>query len=59
VVIPIPGASRAESVVDSVAAATFELSADELALLDGPSEPPRPSDDRRPTEPHRGERHVP
>ncbi|NKR70923.1 aldo/keto reductase [Rhodococcus hoagii] len=59
VVIPIPGASRPESVVDSVAAATFELSADELALLDGPSEPPRPSDDRRPTEPHRGERHVP
>jgi aryl-alcohol dehydrogenase-like predicted oxidoreductase len=32
-VIPIPGASRPESVVDSVAAATLQLSPDELAAL--------------------------
>ena len=34
VVIPIPGASRPESIVDSVAAADLELSAEELASLD-------------------------
>lgn len=34
VVIPIPGASRPESVADSFAAATLALTADELALLD-------------------------
>ncbi|MBP2474386.1 aryl-alcohol dehydrogenase-like predicted oxidoreductase [Crossiella equi] len=34
VVIPIPGASRTGSVLDSVAAADLELSADELAHLD-------------------------
>ncbi|WFR72351.1 aldo/keto reductase [Prescottella defluvii] len=33
VVIPIPGASRPESVIDSVAAATLDLTSDELALL--------------------------
>ncbi|WP_430331733.1 aldo/keto reductase [Rhodococcus sp. ACT016] len=33
VVIPIPGASRPESVIDSVAAATLHLTVDELALL--------------------------
>lgn len=36
-VIPIPGASRPESVIDSVAAATLDLTADELALLDASS----------------------
>ncbi|GAA2267158.1 aldo/keto reductase [Nonomuraea roseoviolacea subsp. roseoviolacea] len=35
VVIPIPGASRPESVLDSVAAADLVLTAEELALLDG------------------------
>jgi aryl-alcohol dehydrogenase-like predicted oxidoreductase len=34
VVIPIPGAKRPESVVDSAAAAELELTSDELALLD-------------------------
>ena len=34
VVIPIPGASRPESIVDSAAAATLRLSADDLAQLD-------------------------
>jgi aryl-alcohol dehydrogenase-like predicted oxidoreductase len=34
VVIPIPGASRVESVTDSVAAADLELDPDDLALLD-------------------------
>ena len=34
VVIPIPGARRVESILDSVAAAELELSADELARLD-------------------------
>jgi aryl-alcohol dehydrogenase-like predicted oxidoreductase len=34
VVIPIPGARRPESIVDSAAAATLRLSADELARLD-------------------------
>ena len=33
--IPIPGASRSESVLDSVAAATISLSAAELELLEG------------------------
>lgn len=33
VVIPIPGASRPESVIDSAAATTLELTDDELALL--------------------------
>lgn len=37
VVIPIPGASRPESVIDSVAAATFDLTADELTLLNASS----------------------
>ena len=32
-VIPIPGASRPESVLDSVAAASLDLTADELNLL--------------------------
>lgn len=32
-VIPIPGATRAETILDSVKAADLELSADELALL--------------------------
>ncbi|MCL2534841.1 MAG: aldo/keto reductase, partial [Nocardiaceae bacterium] len=59
VVIPIPGASRPESVIDSVAAATFDLTTDELALLDAPSEPHRPSDDPRPSGPDRGERRFP
>ena len=35
VVIPIPGASRPESIVDSVQAAELELSPEELARLDG------------------------
>ncbi|TIC84897.1 aldo/keto reductase [Nocardioides sp. GY 10113] len=35
VVIPIPGAKRASSVTDSAAAAALDLTADELALLDG------------------------
>ena len=35
VVIPIPGASRPESIRDSVQAAELELTAEELALLDG------------------------
>lgn len=35
VVIPIPGASRPESIQDSVAAADLELSGEELARLDG------------------------
>jgi aryl-alcohol dehydrogenase-like predicted oxidoreductase len=34
-VIPIPGAKRAESIRDSAAAADLELTADELARLDG------------------------
>jgi aryl-alcohol dehydrogenase-like predicted oxidoreductase len=34
VVIPIPGARRAESIVDSAAAAELELTPEELALLD-------------------------
>jgi aryl-alcohol dehydrogenase-like predicted oxidoreductase len=34
VVIPIPGASRVESVTDSVAAADLELDAEDMALLD-------------------------
>ena len=34
VVIPIPGASRPESVTDSARAADLVLSADELAQLD-------------------------
>lgn len=34
VVIPIPGASRPESVLDSLAAATLELTVDELTYLD-------------------------
>lgn len=34
VVIPIPGASRPESITDSAAAADLELTADELARLD-------------------------
>ena len=32
-VIPIPGASRPESILDSVAAAELELSGDELAAI--------------------------
>ncbi|WP_280436336.1 aldo/keto reductase [Nocardia carnea] len=36
VVIPIPGASRPESILDSVAAASLTLTADELSLLDAP-----------------------
>lgn len=35
VIIPIPGASRPESVLDSAAAASLHLSADEIAALDG------------------------
>jgi aryl-alcohol dehydrogenase-like predicted oxidoreductase len=35
VVIPIPGASRPESILDSVQAAELELSPEELARLDG------------------------
>jgi aryl-alcohol dehydrogenase-like predicted oxidoreductase len=35
VVIPIPGASRPESVLDSVAAVELELTTEELARLDG------------------------
>ena len=35
VVIPIPGASRPESIEDSVQAAALELSADELAAIGG------------------------
>ncbi|NKY31596.1 aldo/keto reductase [Nocardia speluncae] len=38
VVIPIPGASRPESVLDSVAAAALTLTAEELTLLDTPAE---------------------
>jgi aryl-alcohol dehydrogenase-like predicted oxidoreductase len=34
VVVPIPGARRVESILDSVAAAELELTADELASLD-------------------------
>ncbi len=34
VVVPIPGASRPESVRDSVAAADLTLTADEIAALD-------------------------
>ena len=34
VVIPIPGASRPETIRDSAAAADLELTADELAALD-------------------------
>ncbi len=34
VVVPIPGASRPESVQDSVRAADLELSAEEIAELD-------------------------
>lgn len=34
VVIPIPGASRTASVLDSVAAVHLELSAEEIAHLD-------------------------
>lgn len=37
-VIPIPGASRPESVLDSVAAASLTLTAEELARLDAPNE---------------------
>ncbi len=33
VVIPIPGARRAESILDSVAAAELELAPDELAAI--------------------------
>jgi aryl-alcohol dehydrogenase-like predicted oxidoreductase len=36
-VIPIPGASRVESIVDSVRAAELRLSEEELARLDAPS----------------------
>ena len=42
VVIPIPGASRPESITDSVRAADLDLSADELTLLNdswGPQTP--------------------
>lgn len=35
VVVPIPGASRPESIQDSVRAAELELTPDEVALLDG------------------------
>ena len=35
VVVPIPGASRPETILDSLKAAELELSADELARLDG------------------------
>ncbi len=35
VVVPIPGASRAASIVDSAAAADLQLSPDQLARLDG------------------------
>jgi aryl-alcohol dehydrogenase-like predicted oxidoreductase len=34
VVIPIPGASRPETILDSAAAVDLELSADELARLE-------------------------
>jgi aryl-alcohol dehydrogenase-like predicted oxidoreductase len=34
VVIPIPGASRPETITDSAAAASLRLSADELTRLD-------------------------
>ena len=43
VVIPIPGARRVASIVDSAAAADLELTADELAALDGAA--PGPSTD--------------
>lgn len=36
VMVPIPGASRPESVLDSVQAVTLQLTAAELSLLDGP-----------------------
>ncbi len=39
VVIPIPGASRPESIVDSAAATHLELSADHLQRLDGSTPP--------------------
>ncbi|NKY55200.1 aldo/keto reductase [Nocardia flavorosea] len=38
VVIPIPGASRPESVLDSVAAISLTLTPDEMALLNAPDE---------------------
>ncbi|WP_083787330.1 aldo/keto reductase [Stackebrandtia nassauensis] len=41
VVIPIPGASRPETIRDSAAASTVILSAAELAELDGSGNPPR------------------
>lgn len=34
-VVPIPGAKRPESIIDSAAAASLELSADEMVRLDG------------------------
>ena len=34
VVIPIPGAKRPESIIDSAAAADLELAPDELSALD-------------------------
>lgn len=34
-VVPIPGAKRPESIIDSAAAASLELSADDMARLDG------------------------
>lgn len=34
-VVPIPGAKRPESIIDSAAAVSLELSADEMARLDG------------------------
>jgi aryl-alcohol dehydrogenase-like predicted oxidoreductase len=40
VVVPIPGASRPESIADSAAAVDLVLDADDLALLDGVPEEP-------------------
>jgi aryl-alcohol dehydrogenase-like predicted oxidoreductase len=34
VVVPIPGASRPETIVDSLAATELELTAEEIAQLD-------------------------
>jgi aryl-alcohol dehydrogenase-like predicted oxidoreductase len=41
VVIPIPGARRAESIIDSAKAADIDLTADEIEALDAP--PPAPT----------------
>jgi aryl-alcohol dehydrogenase-like predicted oxidoreductase len=36
VVLPIPGASRPESIIDSAAASELRLSTDQLTRLDAP-----------------------